>query len=218
MDIASLSGVMGDSHNISAIISSAQSPPHMQSSLQITSSPVYLKLCHSILQLSATKCLHTLLFDEGTVTLLLDHTSSHPVVDHTSPQHPNPHCGSVSQSASSHQVTVPQQGSSRGENMTSVLRILVGHLAQCAIQPSPLRPALTMAELDRLHSVLVCETLRNVAEREWGGKKNLLLLVLVLCACACQFMCVCVCGCGTCDFPLISLCRSVSAVWNFLCE
>ncbi|KAL5481420.1 hypothetical protein EMCRGX_G021569 [Ephydatia muelleri] len=164
MDIVSLSGVMGDSHNISAIISSAQSSPHMQSSLQITSSPVYLKLCHSILQLSATKCLHTLLFDEGTVTLLLDHTSSHPVVDHTSPQHPNPHCGSVSQSAGSHQVTVPQQGSSRGENMTSVLRIIVGHLAQCAIQPSPLRPALTMAELDRLHSVLVCETLRNVAE------------------------------------------------------
>lgn len=200
MDIVSLSGVMGDSHNISAIISSAQSSPHMQSSLQITSSPVYLKLCHSILQLSATKCLHTLLFDEGTVTLLLDHTSSHPVVDHTSPQHPNPHCGSVSQSAGSHQVTVPQQGSSRGENMTSVLRIIVGHLAQCAIQPSPLRPALTMAELDRLHSVLVCETLRNVAEREWGGKKKSPFTgACLVCMCMSVHVCGCGYGCGTCD-------------------
>ena len=47
-----------------------------------------------------------------------------------------------------------------------MLRTIVGHLAQCAVQPSPLKPALGMAELDRLHSVLVCETLGHVAEGE----------------------------------------------------
>ena len=193
MDIANLSGIMDDSCYMSAIINSAQSPPRVHSPLQITSSPVYLKLCHSVLQLSATKCLHTLLFDEAIISLLLDRTPLHPPVDHASPQHSNhtqqgnsSHCcPTVSHSAGSHQAAGSRQGFGSGEDMISVLRVIVGHLAQCAIQPSPLRPALSMADLDRLHSVLAYETLRNVAECEWGeGMAKFPFYWCMSCVCA----------------------------------
>ena len=98
----------------------------------------YHQLCESVIQLAATKSLHTILFNESVIQLLNYQPPSIDVV------------------VAGGYVDKSELASTVGE----VLRCLAAR----AIKPSPLKPTLKLLELERVHAVLSYECLASVAE------------------------------------------------------
>lgn len=137
LNIAHLAGFLDHRHSLRSILQQAHS---LTSSfpLAITKSLGYHQLCNSVLQMAATKSLHSILFDESVLKLL-------------SYQPPPMH------------VVISGTYVDKSELADSVKEVLKC-LATRAVKPSPLKPSLRLMELERVHAVLGYECLAAVAE------------------------------------------------------
>lgn len=139
MNIAHLAGYLDEKHSLSNILQLSHSfakavPP------TITKCLPYQQLCESLLQMAATKSLHTILFNESVIKLL---NYRPPPMD----------------------VVVAGGYVDKSELAQSVQDVLKC-LALRAIKPSPLKPTLKMPGLEKVHALLSYECLASVAECE----------------------------------------------------
>ena len=140
INLAHLAGYLDAKHSLLSILQqahgSARSFPQV-----ISKSLPYHQLCESVLQMAATKSLHTILFNESVVQLLNYHPPSIDVVV----------AGGY------------MDKSELASTVCDVLKCIVGR----AINPSPLKPTLKLLELERVHAVLTYECLASTAECEY---------------------------------------------------
>ena len=137
MNITHLAGYLDNKHSLSSILQQAHT--FSKSMPQVINKCLpYQRLCESLLQMAATKSLHTILYDETVIKLL-------------------------SYQSPSMEVVIAGGYIDKSELAQSVREVLKC-LAMRAIKPSPLKPALQLLELERVHAVLSYECLASVAE------------------------------------------------------
>ena len=140
INLAHLAGYLDAKHSLLSILQqahgSAKSFPQV-----ISKSLPYHQLCESVLQMAATKSLHTILFNESVIQLLNYHP---PSID----------------------VVVAGGYMDKSELASTVCDVLKCIVAR-AINPSPLKPTLKLLELERVHAVLTYECLASTAECEY---------------------------------------------------
>ncbi|XP_064390094.1 probable E3 ubiquitin-protein ligase HERC1 isoform X2 [Halichondria panicea] len=136
--LAYLAGFLDREHSLHTILQSVQDAAKRVIPLDVAQSIAYQQLCGSLLQLAATKTLHTILYDESIVKLL---TYQPPSMD-----------------------TVVLGDYVDKTELSVSMREVLRCLACRAIKPSPLSPALKLHELERLLSLLAHQTLSSIAE------------------------------------------------------
>ena len=137
INLAHLAGYLDAKHSLLSILQHVHSITRSSPQIIVKSFP-YHQLCESVIQLAATKSLHTILFNESVIQLLNYQPPSIDVV------------------VAGGYVDKSELASTVGE----VLRCLAAR----AIKPSPLKPTLKLLELERVHAVLSYECLASVAE------------------------------------------------------
>ena len=137
MNIAHLAGFLDQKHSLTTILQEAHSitKTHPQT---ITNCLPYHQLCESLLQMAATKSLHTILFNESVIKL-------------------------ITYQPPSMEVVIAGDYVDKSELSQAVKEVLKC-LAARAVKPSPLKPMLKLLELERVHALLGYEGLAAIAE------------------------------------------------------